>query len=173
MAWWERSPVRWFEEKDMRRDEKSMTVLKVNGIGGEDDFTCGCRRKGTSTLASWDPLSHKGQFSRAVTKERVVATDEEGGFAHRDVVDSRIDLLARFHADPTFPVSRIRQLRDPCSLGEFVVREEGVVGVAPLGGEQGADEWFGERYGDKDQVIVPGKESRDGFCEHVWCVRVW
>ena len=53
MAWWDRSPVMWFEEKDMRRDEKSTTDLKVKGIGGEDVFTCGCRRKGTSTLASW------------------------------------------------------------------------------------------------------------------------
>ena len=93
-------------------------------------------------------------------------TDEEGGFAHRDIVDSRVDLLSRFHAHPAFPLSRIRQLFDSCCLGELVVREEGVVGVAPLGGEQGADERFRERYGDKDQVVVSGKERRDGFCEH-------
>lgn len=48
-------------------------------------------------------------------------TDEEGGFAHRDIVDSRVDLLARFHAHPAFPVPRIRQLGDSCSLGELVV----------------------------------------------------
>lgn len=70
MAWWERSPVMWFEEKDMRRDEKSMTVLKVNGIGGEDDFSCGCRRNGTSTLASWYPLSLVGQSGPVGVEER-------------------------------------------------------------------------------------------------------